>query len=54
MNTEIETRFCTRRNTNTISLVIVSGNGRKYKVPPTTVIVPAIVAVTTFILMLIY
>ena len=53
MNTEIETRYCSRRNTNTMHLVIVTPK-RRYKVPSTTVIVPIVVAVTTFILMLLY
>jgi len=53
MNTEVENRFCTRRNTNTMHLIIVSGN-KRYELPRATVIVPAIVAFTTFVLMMIY
>ena len=51
VNAEIETRFCTRKNTNTMHLVIVTPRGR-IKVPSATVIVPIVVAVTTFLLML--
>lgn len=53
MNTEIERRYCTRNNTNTMHLIIVTPSGR-YKVPSTTVIVPIVAAVTTFLLMLLY